>query len=84
VAVLRGVSDGRVLRIGGCVHLSAAFLVGYTFREPTGWKIEALHRRGTVKIASIAAHDGDWRIVPRPAQNESDELVGSAPRRRSD
>ncbi len=74
-AVLRGVTDTRVLHAGGNAHLSAAFLLGYTFREPTGWTIEARHARAPVGIASVEADSQGWGLNLLPAQNDSCELV---------
>lgn len=74
-AVLRSVTNTRVLHVGGNVHLSAAFLLGYTFREPTGWTIEARHERAPVEIASAEPNLQGWRLNPLPAQNDSCELV---------
>jgi hypothetical protein len=73
--VLSNFADTRVLRVEGNAHLSAAFLLGYTFREPTGWRIEAHHGRAPVEIASVEANRQGWRLVPLPAQNDSGELV---------
>jgi hypothetical protein len=74
-AALRGVTDARVLHVGGNVHLSAAFLLGYSFREPTGWTIEARHARAPVEITSVEADPQGWRLNQRPAQNDSHELL---------
>lgn len=73
--VLSNLTNTRVLSIGGNAHLSAAFLLGYTFREPTGWTIEARHKRAPVEIASVEANPQSWRINPLPAQNDSCELI---------
>jgi hypothetical protein len=72
---LRTRTDCRDLRVGGNVHLSTAFLIGYGFREPTGWRIVAAHARGAVEIASVAADRQGWRLNLRPSQNDSTELV---------
>src|ERR1700761_1264094 len=34
---LRARTESRDLQVAGNVHLSTAFLIGHTFREPTGW-----------------------------------------------
>lgn len=74
-AALRARTDNRDLRVVGNVHLSSAFLVGYIFREPTGWRIVADHPRGLVEVADVAADGQDWLLNLRPAQNDSTELV---------
>jgi hypothetical protein len=74
-AALRARSDCRDLRVSGNVHLSSAFLVGYSFREPTGWGIVADHARAAVEIAGVAADRQDWRLNLHPNQNDSTELL---------
>jgi CBASS immunity sensor of nucleotide second messenger signals len=74
-AALRARTDCRDLQVGGNIHLSAAFLVGYTFREPTGWMIGADHARAAVEIVDVTADSQGWRLNLRPNQNDSTELV---------
>ncbi len=74
-AALRARTDCRDLRVSGNVHLSAAFLVGYSFREPAGWRIVADHPRAAVEITSVVADRQGWRLNLRPNQNDSTELV---------
>lgn len=72
---LNNFADIRALHLEGNAHLSAAFLLGYSFREPTGWTIETRHTRAPAKIASVLANTQGWRLVQLPAQNDSGELI---------
>jgi hypothetical protein len=74
-AALRARTDCRDLQVGGNIHLSAALLLGYGFREPTGWTILADHARAAVEIVGASADPQGWRLNLRPSQNNSTELV---------
>jgi SMODS-associated and fused to various effectors sensor domain len=65
----------RELILGGRMHLSAAFLIGWEFREPTGWTVLADHRRAAVRTEMVEADEQGWSLVLSPTQNDSEVLV---------
>ena len=73
-AALTGHQERR-LQIAGNLHLSAAFLLGWEFRETTGWTIAAEHPRAALTTAVAPADPQDFSLVSRPTQNDSEELV---------
>jgi hypothetical protein len=66
---------GRLLRLSGNAHLAAAFLVGWEFRETTGWSIAAEHPRAPVTLIATPPDEQGWTLRTLPAQNESDSIV---------
>jgi len=73
-SALEKVGDRR-LELSGNTHLAAAFLLGWEFREPTGWTLSVDHARSPIEPQIVAADPQGWSIVPRPSQNDSEELV---------
>jgi len=67
--------ENRILKLSANLHLSSAFLVGWEFREPTGWTIEAAHARSPVHTYAASPDPQGWKLTSRPAQNNSDILI---------
>lgn len=68
-------SGERELTLTGTAHLSAAFLLGWEFRETTGWKLDCEHPRVPVRTEIVAADAQGWNVTVSPSQNDSDLLV---------
>jgi hypothetical protein len=63
------------LALGGRMHLSAAFLIGWEFREPTGWTVLCQHERAPTRTELVAAHEQGWNLNLRSSQNGSNVVV---------
>ncbi|HEY5052923.1 MAG TPA: SAVED domain-containing protein [Solirubrobacterales bacterium] len=74
-AALGELTTERVLRLNGTIHLSAAFLIGWEFRETTGWTIEADHPRAGVTVTTMRPDPQGWTITPLPSQNDSGSVI---------
>lgn len=74
-AALADHGSGRLLRLSGNAHLGTAFLVGWEFRETTGWSIAAEHPRAPVTLNATPPNEQGWILHPLPAQNDSDLMV---------
>jgi hypothetical protein len=68
-------SRQRLLHISGNVHLSAAFLIGWEFRETTGWTIAADHPRAPVTLAATPPDEQGWTLRILPSQNDSASII---------
>jgi hypothetical protein len=67
--------SGRFLQLSGNTHLAAAFLIGWEFRETTGWTIEAEHARAPVTLTATRPDEQDWILRTLPTQNDSNSIV---------
>jgi hypothetical protein len=74
-AALGELTTERLLHVSGNVHLAAAFLIGWEFRETTGWTIEADHPRAGVTVTATRPDPQGWTITPLPSQNDSGLIV---------
>jgi len=73
--VLEEVGAPRVLGVGGGVHLSAAIALGYTFREPTRWRLEFTHPHVSAKTELVSPDRGNWRFTRHPGGSDADERL---------
>jgi hypothetical protein len=65
----------RELVLSGTMHLSAAFLVGWEFRETTGWTLRCQHARTGVETRMAAADAQGWTLPCSESQNDSQLAV---------
>jgi hypothetical protein len=65
----------RRLRIGGNLHLSAAFALGWEFRQPTRWSVALDHDFVPCETAMTEGDPHGWRIVPNPGPPDGDERL---------
>jgi len=65
----------RLLRLSGNAHLGTAFLIGWEFRETTGWSITAEHPRAPIALTATPPDEQGWSLRSLPAQNDSDLMV---------
>lgn len=72
---LQRAGDERSLAVSGSIHLSAAFAIGWEFREATGWGIECEHPRAPAATEAINGDPQGWHLRTLSSQNDSDELV---------
>lgn len=72
---LQKAADERLLEIRGSIHLSAAFLIGWEFREATGWGVMCQHPRAAATAEAVAGDAQGWSLSYRASQNDSDELL---------
>lgn len=64
-----------LVTLSGNLHLSAAFLLGWEFREVTGCTMEADHPRAPFATVMSAPDPQGFSLVARPSQNDSRQLV---------
>lgn len=76
-AGLEAAGAPRRLRIGGNLHLSAAFALGWEFRQPTSWTLALDHEFVPCETALVAPDDHGWRLTvePGPADGDARLLV---------
>lgn len=72
---LEEVGAPRRLRIGGNLHLSAALAIGWQFRQPTGYILEADHAAVPSVTALTTPDAHDWRLVVQPGPTEGEERL---------
>lgn len=67
----------RLLRVRGRLHLSAAFALGWEFRQPSGWSLELEHEFVPANTSIFGVQDHGWRmnIEPGPLDGEERLLV---------
>ena len=65
----------RRLRVRGRLHLSAAFALGWEFRQPSGWSLELEHEFVPVRTALADALDHGWRLTVEPGSLDGEERL---------
>lgn len=67
----------RRLRVSGRLHLSAAFALGWEFRQPSGWSLEIEHEFVPASTVLTDALDHCWRMTvePGPLDGKEERLV---------
>lgn len=74
-AGLEAVEAPRRLRLTGNLHLSAAFALGWQFRQPTRWSLALDHQFVSCETALVAPVSHGWRISVEPGPTGGDERL---------
>ncbi len=72
---LERVDVHRRLRVCGRLHLSAAFAIGWEFRQPTGWSLEFDHEFVPAETTLSDASGLDWRMTVEPGPLGGEERL---------
>lgn len=65
----------RWLRVGGRPHLSAAFALGWEFRQPSGWSLELEHEFVPASTSLAEPVDHGWRLTVEPGPLDGEERL---------
>jgi hypothetical protein len=65
----------RRLRVRGRPHLSAAFALGWEFRQPSGWALELEHEFVPASTALAEPVDHGWRLTVEPGPLDGEQRL---------
>lgn len=65
----------RRLRVRGRPHLSAAFALGWEFRQPSGWSLELEHEFVPASTALAEPVDHGWRLTVEPGPLDGEQRL---------
>jgi hypothetical protein len=72
---LEAVAAPRRLLLTGNLHLSAAFALGWQFRQPTRWSLALDHQFVPCETALVTPDPHGWRISAEPGPTSADDRL---------